>query len=284
MGAQFWAAATGTRLSPPRGDDGQFATLLPDRADACWRVQRLDSGRPSVHLDLHGDMPSLERDLVARGAGVVERYDDVVVLRSPGGLPFCVVAGDEAIRPAPVDWGTHTSLLDQVCLDVPAASLEQEIAFWTGALDTVASGSTRRPEFTNLDAARPPAAAAPGPAGRRQRRRHRPPGPGHDRSRGRGRATGRAGGRGGRGRAVLDRPPGSRRPAVLRHRAGSRHRAAQLSLRRRGATSLDHSRDHGSFGPVQTKMAPPCSSLSAPSTVGTVPTRRQPVKSALGSR
>jgi hypothetical protein len=151
VGARFWAAATGTRLSPLRGDDGQFATLLPERADACWRVQQLDSGGPAVHLDLHGDMPSLERDLVARGATLVERYDDVVVLRSPGGLSFCVVAGgDETIRPAPVDWGTHTSLLDQVCLDVPVASVEQEVAFWTGALDTAASGSTRRPEFTNL--------------------------------------------------------------------------------------------------------------------------------------
>ena len=166
VGTQFWAAATGTRLSPRRGDDGQFATLLPDRADACWRVQRLDSGGPSMHLDLHGDMPGLERDLVARGATVVERYDDVVVLRSPGGLPFCVVAaslGSRLERPAPVDWGTHTSLLDQVCLDVPAASIEQEVAFWTGALDTVASGSTRRPEFTNLSRPDQPAAADPGP-------------------------------------------------------------------------------------------------------------------------
>jgi hypothetical protein len=150
VGARFWAAATGTGLSSARGEQGQFATLLPGGADACWRVQRLASGGPSMHLDLHGDMPTLERDLVARGATVVERFDDVVVLRSPGRLPFCIVAGGETIRPAPVDWGTHTSMLDQICLDVPASSLEEEIAFWAATLDGEASPSVRRPEFTNL--------------------------------------------------------------------------------------------------------------------------------------
>jgi hypothetical protein len=157
VGARFWAAATGAGLSTRRGEHGQFATLLPDEADACWRVQRLASGGPSMHLDLHGDMSLLERDLVARGAAVVERFDDVVVLRSPGGLPFCVVAASlESLRserlegPAPVDWGTHTSMLDQVCLDVPASSLQEEVAFWAATLDADASPSVRRPEFTNL--------------------------------------------------------------------------------------------------------------------------------------
>ena len=161
-GTQFWTAATGTFLSPPRGEAGQFATLLPERADACWRVQRLGTGGPAMHLDLHGEMASLEEDVLARGATLVERYDDVVVMRSPGGLPFCVVTADLAAgsargagqarleRPAPVDWGTHSSMLDQVCLDVPAASLQAEIAFWSGTVGAEASGSTRRPEFTNL--------------------------------------------------------------------------------------------------------------------------------------
>ena len=59
-GTRFWTAATGTRLSTRRGERGQFATLLPEGADACWRLQRLDSGGPSMHLDLHGDMARLE--------------------------------------------------------------------------------------------------------------------------------------------------------------------------------------------------------------------------------
>ena len=88
--------------------------------------------------------------MLARGATVVERYDDVVVMRSPGGMPFCLVADVDTVRPAPVDWGTHASMLDQVCLDVPAAALEQEVAFWAATLDTEASTSLRRPEFTNL--------------------------------------------------------------------------------------------------------------------------------------
>jgi hypothetical protein len=154
-GTRFWTAATDTRLSTRRGERGQFATLLPAGADACWRVQRLDSGGPSLHLDLHGDMLRLEADVLARGAALVERYDDVVVMRSPGGLPFCLVAtafgsGVDGVRPAPVDWGTHNSMLDQVCLDVPTVSLPKEIAFWSGTLGAEASRSTRRPEFTNL--------------------------------------------------------------------------------------------------------------------------------------
>ena len=41
-------------------------------------------------------------------------------------------------------------MLDQVCLDVPASSLEDEVAFWAATLDADASPSVRRPEFTNL--------------------------------------------------------------------------------------------------------------------------------------
>lgn len=43
-GAAFWAAVTGSTLSPTRGDTGQFATLEAREGDACWRVQRLVSG------------------------------------------------------------------------------------------------------------------------------------------------------------------------------------------------------------------------------------------------
>jgi hypothetical protein len=155
-GAAFWAAATGTTLSPRRGESGQFATLLPATGDGCWRVQRLGAGDPLLHLDLHTpDRAGVVAVVAARGATVIDVQDDVTVLRSPGGLPFCVVDDDGSPRRAgPVDWGGHTSLLDQVCLDVPEAALESEIAFWSSLLGTESSPSTRRPEFVNLR--RPP--------------------------------------------------------------------------------------------------------------------------------
>ena len=150
-GADFWTAVTGTTLSARRGPTGQFATLLPADGDACWRVQRLDAGGPGIHLDLHAhDRAGVVSDVTAAGARVADEQDDVTVLASPGGFPFCVVGAAEEVRPAPVDWGRHRSMLDQVCLDVPEPTLDDEIAFWSRVLDAEPSTSARRPEFTNL--------------------------------------------------------------------------------------------------------------------------------------
>ena len=147
----FWAAATGTVVSPVRGPDGRFATLQPAGADAHLRVQRLVDGRGGTHLDLHVDSLDAGTDrVVSLGAVEVARDDDVVVLRSPGGYPFCVVGDVLAARSGPVAWGGHTSLVDQLCLDVPGAAYDAEVAFWSTLLDAEVRGSTRRPEFDNL--------------------------------------------------------------------------------------------------------------------------------------
>ncbi|MEV1201396.1 LytR C-terminal domain-containing protein [Microbispora rosea] len=42
--AAFWTTVTGTRLSPRRGDDGEFATLLPASGDACVKIQAVGDG------------------------------------------------------------------------------------------------------------------------------------------------------------------------------------------------------------------------------------------------
>ena len=64
--------------------------------------------------------------------GAVEVADrGHVVLSSPGGFPFCFV-GHPASRPAPASvWpGGHRTLVDQVCLDIPADEFQRELAFW----------------------------------------------------------------------------------------------------------------------------------------------------------
>ncbi len=132
VSAAFWCGVTGSTLSRSRGDSGEFATFLPPDGDPYLRLQQVGAGPAGVHLDLHAP----DRRLVPA--------------RSPGGLSFCLNEGEEGTRPLPRIWaGGHTSLVDQVCLDVPPASYEAECTFWaeTTGWDLVEG---RRPEFRAL--------------------------------------------------------------------------------------------------------------------------------------
>lgn len=147
----FWLAVTGTVLSARR-DGGVFATLVPPRGDAYLRVQV--TGAPArTHLDLHvPGVPEAAREAVALGAQVIREAGDLVLLRSPSGLEFCLVAWHgERERPAAVRWpGGQSSLVDQVCLDVLAAQVEAEAVFWS-ALTGWARKAANRPEFEYLE-------------------------------------------------------------------------------------------------------------------------------------
>lgn len=130
----FWQRVTRTSLSPRRGPQGQFVTLLPEHGAAWVKAQRLDDGPPRVHLDLDVTEPlPVARDrAVALGARVLDELDDVVVCASPGGLVFCLT------RWHPDETGTGQvregaeSLVDQVCLDIPSARYDAEVGFWRG--------------------------------------------------------------------------------------------------------------------------------------------------------
>ncbi|MFZ1063382.1 MAG: VOC family protein [Acidimicrobiales bacterium] len=133
-GTNFWRAITASALSPPRGADGEFATLLPPDGDAFVRVQRIGEGVANCHLDLHmDDIDAEARRAETGGASVQRRGQGIVTMRSPAGLDFCVVAHHgEHERPRPVRWPDgHQSLLDQVCVDVAARVFDDECAFWT---------------------------------------------------------------------------------------------------------------------------------------------------------
>ena len=67
-GVAFWRSVTGYGLSPSRGEDGQFATLLPPSGDAYLRVQRVVSGAGGCHLDLHIDVTVTSLDSAAARA------------------------------------------------------------------------------------------------------------------------------------------------------------------------------------------------------------------------
>jgi hypothetical protein len=139
----FWAAVTGSELSARRGVRSEFATLVPPDGDAFLRVQVVGSPPARCHLDLHVDaMPA-----AARLATVVRRDGDLTVLRSPAGILFCLVPWHgEAVRPGPVASG---ALVDQICLDIPAAVFEAEAEFWA-ALTGWTRRAGSRPEFEVL--------------------------------------------------------------------------------------------------------------------------------------
>jgi hypothetical protein len=72
-------------------------------------------------------------------------------LTSPGGFTFCAVPHPPGQSlPSPVPWWGGTSIVDQVCLDIPGPLLDAETAFWT-RLTGWEHTKGRFPEFTNLE-------------------------------------------------------------------------------------------------------------------------------------
>ena len=142
----FWRAVTSSGLSARRGG-GAFATLLPAAGDPYLRVQVVGDPPARAHLDLHtDDVPGLAGRAADLGAAPLSAQDGLVVLRSPAGLVFCVVAwAGERVRPAPVGG----SLVDQMCLDVPVPRFEAEAGFWS-ALTGWARRPAGSPEFDFL--------------------------------------------------------------------------------------------------------------------------------------
>ncbi|MEZ5166804.1 MAG: VOC family protein [Acidimicrobiales bacterium] len=129
-GSSFWARVTESTFSPFRGDDLEFATLVPDVGDAFLRVQRVRDGGPRVHVDLHAtSVPSAVDEAVALGARVIDDRGHVI-MASPAGLVFCIVAHQgEAVRPGPVG-AESPHLVDQISIDVPHDAFVREVAFW----------------------------------------------------------------------------------------------------------------------------------------------------------
>lgn len=147
---RFWGEVTGHRLSEPRGEHREFGTLVPPTGDDYLRVQRVLDGPGGLHLDLHVADPRAAAE-TAKDLGATEVADrGYVVMRSPGGFPFCFVTQAAGVRPEPLvhDDGT-SSIVDQVCLDIPRAAHDEECAFWSAVtgqeLVDVAS-----PEFSRL--------------------------------------------------------------------------------------------------------------------------------------
>jgi hypothetical protein len=141
-GTRFWLAATGYELSAARGEQAEFATLVPAVGDDYLRVQRLGDGPTRLHLDVHVDDPwTVAEQAEAAGATLVDTgQHSYVVLRSPAGIVFCLVTQQLAAVPGPAAWPDgHDSRVDEVVFDIPGDDLEAEVAFWK----TLAGGEWR---------------------------------------------------------------------------------------------------------------------------------------------
>jgi hypothetical protein len=124
----FWSAVTGWTPSERRGEEGQFLTLLPAAGTAYVKVQAVDR-RAGVHLDLDSADPQATMARATDlGATAAWTYHDVEVMRSPGGLLLCHTRMDGEPGMA----RTGATVLDQVCIDVPAVHWEAELDFWAG--------------------------------------------------------------------------------------------------------------------------------------------------------
>ena len=162
-GVAFWREVTGSGLSPSRGTDGEFATLLPPSGDAYLRVQRVLEGPGGCHLDLHLDtsVESLAKAAgraQSLGARLRHAEPGLIIADSPGGFTFCLVAWDgENVVPGPLATNGGVSRVDTLCLDVPSAEFKRECAFWS-ALTGWEQRPARVPGFAYLQ--RPPGLAA----------------------------------------------------------------------------------------------------------------------------
>lgn len=139
-GTRFWSAALGWPLGEPWANHPEFRTFLPPTGDPYLITQTLERGEPRVHVDFEVADPAGTADrLSLLGAGHRQRGNGWQILHSPGGLPFCLIPADpHQSVPGPTAWADgHRTRLVQVCVDVPAAGVDREVAFWQAALATI---------------------------------------------------------------------------------------------------------------------------------------------------
>ncbi len=154
--AAYWSLVTGFAVSEPRGESGEFVSLMPAQGDNYLRIQRRTEGESRIHLDLSVADPRLAAD-EAVGLGAKELVDNGthVALKSPGGLVFCFVSHGGAIRPEPAIWpgvtsGGHRSAVYQVCVDIPSQQYDAEARFWAEVMGASMEVLPARPEFSWL--------------------------------------------------------------------------------------------------------------------------------------
>jgi hypothetical protein len=145
--AAFWSAVLGWPDGPSWPGHGELRSFEPVAGAAYVHLQQI-IGPPGVHLDVETtNVDTTSARAVELGAVRVSEQRRWRTLRSPGGLPFCVVKAATHDAPEPVQWPAgHRSRLVQVCVDSPRAAHDREVAFWRDLLGPRWVDSTA-PEF-----------------------------------------------------------------------------------------------------------------------------------------
>ncbi|MXQ64111.1 VOC family protein [Actinomadura rayongensis] len=128
---RFWAAVTGTEPA-----DGGL--LVPAKGDAHVEVR---SGA-ALALEV-ADVEAALTVARALGAEAIEAGETEAVVRSPGGTVFRLEQWSGAAERSPV---VGDADVFQVCVDVPAAAFDEEVAFWSRWTGWP-SREAARPEF-----------------------------------------------------------------------------------------------------------------------------------------
>lgn len=144
----FWSRVLGWPVGAPWPGHPELCTFEPPSGTAYLHLQRIE-GPARVHLDVEtGDRDGTVARALELGADPVAAYDDWTTLRSPGGLPFCVLGSDRSTTtPPPLTHPDgHRTRMVQVCVDSPAPVHDREVRFWRSLLAGRYVPS-RRPEF-----------------------------------------------------------------------------------------------------------------------------------------
>ncbi len=132
---RFWSAATGWPLGNTWPGYPEFRSLDPPLGDPYVIIQTIEEGHLAVHFDVATDHLTADLDrLVDLGAEPVAAFESWHVMRSPGGLAFCLVQTAGKVVPPPAAWPDgHRSRLVQLCIDSPPDLHDEEVAFWKTA-------------------------------------------------------------------------------------------------------------------------------------------------------
>ena len=152
-GEAFWSAVTGYSVSPRRGADDEFTSLVPPAGGVYLKVQRLGVGPSRIHLDLHvRHVADAAARAVALGGTKIVHQHDWIVMQSPAGITFCFVDHQVGDVPKPIKWlGGHRSRADQVCIDIPPEMFDLECQFWAKVTGRELGQSKWFAEFANLE-------------------------------------------------------------------------------------------------------------------------------------
>jgi Glyoxalase-like domain len=131
--ASFWSAALGWPLGGPWPGHSEFRSFAPPEGDS-YIHQQVGNHGPRIHFDVEvADRGAADR-LVELGAVVTGQFEGWCPMRSPGGLPFCLVERQVHVRPPAPEFAGHRSRLVQICIDSPPSVHDQEVAFWRTAI------------------------------------------------------------------------------------------------------------------------------------------------------